>query len=90
MSPLLTVLLAVSTVIVAASMLVAAFRAFRGPGDATRAVMADLTFFCAVALFVMFVIRSGSAVALDVVMLGALIGVLSTVALARLLSRGRR
>jgi len=38
----------------------------------------------------MFVIRSGSAVALDVVMLGSLIGVLSTVALARLLSRGRR
>lgn len=90
MSPLLTALLAVSTVIVAASMLVAAFRAFRGPGDATRAVMADLTYFCAVALFVMFVIRSGSAVALDVVMLGSLIGVLSTVALARLLSRGRR
>ena len=90
MSPFLAVLLAVSTVIVAASMLVAAFRAFRGPGDATRAVMADLTYFCAVALFVMFVIRSGSAVALDVVMLGSLIGVLSTVALARLLSRGRR
>ncbi|HBD22491.1 MAG TPA: transporter, partial [Dietzia sp.] len=41
-------------------------------------------------LFVLFVIRQGSAVALDVVMLGSLIGVLSTVALARLLSRGQR
>lgn len=90
MSPLLTVLLSVATVIVAASMLVAAWRAMRGPGDATRAVMADLSYFCAVALFVMFAIRQSSAVALDVVMLGSLLGILSTVALARLLSRGRR
>ena len=90
MSPLLTGLLAVSTVIVLASMVVAAVRAVRGPGDANRAVMADLSYFCAVALFVLFVIRRGSTVALDVVILGSLIGVLSTVALARLLSRGRR
>lgn len=90
MSPLLTVLLAVSTLIILVSMVVAAVRAVRGPGDANRAVMADLSFFCAVALFVLFVIRQGSAVALDVVMLGSLIGVLSTVALARLLSRGQR
>ncbi|WP_206680908.1 monovalent cation/H+ antiporter complex subunit F [Dietzia sp. E1] len=90
MSPLLTILLAVSTVIVVASMVVAAVRAVRGPGDANRAVMADLSYFCAVALFVLFVIRQGSAVALDVVMLGSLIGILSTVALARLLSRGQR
>ena len=90
MSPLLTVLRAVSTVIVVASMVVAAVRAVRGPGDANRAVMADLGYFCTVALFVLFVIRQGSAVALDVVMLGSLIGVLSTVALARLLSRGQR
>lgn len=90
MSPLLTGLLGMATVIVAASMLVAAYRAIRGPGDPTRAVMADLTYFCALALFVMFVIHQDSAVALDVVMLGSLIGVLSTVALARLISRGRR
>jgi multicomponent Na+:H+ antiporter subunit F len=89
-SPLLTVLLGASTVIVVASMVVAAVRAVRGPGDANRAVMADLSYFCAVALFVLFVIRQGSAVALDVVMLGSLIGILSTVALARLLSRGQR
>ncbi|MCT1886017.1 monovalent cation/H+ antiporter complex subunit F [Dietzia cinnamea] len=90
MSPLLTVLLGASTVIVVASMVVAAVRAVRGPGDANRSVMADLSYFCAVALFVLFVIRQGSAVALDVVMLGSLIGILSTVALARLLSRGQR
>ena len=90
MSTLLTILLAVSTTIVVASMVVAAVRAVRGPGDANRAIMADLSYFCAVALFVLFVIRQGSAVALDVVMLGSLIGILSTVALARLLSRGQR
>ncbi|WP_010540064.1 monovalent cation/H+ antiporter complex subunit F [Dietzia alimentaria] len=90
MSPLLTGLLLLSTAIVMASMVVAAVRAVRGPGDANRAVMADLSYFCAVSLFVLFVIRRGSTVALDVVMLGSLIGVLSTVALARLLSRGRR
>ncbi|MDX2357120.1 monovalent cation/H+ antiporter complex subunit F [Dietzia sp. PP-33] len=90
MSTLLSTMLAVATVIVAASMLVAAVRAVRGPGDANRAVMADLSYFCAVALFVMFAIREDSAVSLDVVMIGSLVGVLSTIALARLLSRGRR
>ena len=39
--------------IVVASMVVAAVRAVRGPGDANRAVMADLSYFCAVALFVL-------------------------------------
>lgn len=90
MSTLLSILLGVSTVIVVASMLVAAVRATRGPDDATRAVMADLSYFYAIALFVMLVIRVGSEVSLDVVMLGSLLGVISTVALARLLSRGRR
>lgn len=90
MSPLLSILLIVSTMIIAASMVVAVVRAIQGPDDSTRAVMADLTYFCAIALFVIFVIREGSEVALDVVMLGSLLGVLSTVALARLLSRGRR
>ena len=90
MSPLLTWLLMLSTAIVSVIMLAAAFRIVRGPDDATRAVVADLTYFCALALFVLFVIRAGSEVAMDVVLLGSLIGILSTVALARLLSRGRR
>ena len=90
MSPLLTVLLAASTAIVSLSMIVAVGRVLRGPDDATRAVVADLLYFCALALFVLFVIRVGSAVSVDALMIGSLIGALSTVALARLLSRGRR
>jgi len=89
-SPLLSTLLWLSTAVVAVSMVTAAVRILRGPDDATRAVVADLVYFCAIALFVLFVVRVGSHVAMDVVMIGSLIGVLSTVALARLLSRGRR
>ena len=90
MSVLLTWLLGVTMTILAVSLVGTVLRIVRGPDDATRIVLADMVFFGALALFTVFVMLRGSAVAVDVVLLGSLIGVLSTVALARMISRGRR
>lgn len=67
-----------------------AVRLVRSPDDATRAVVADLLYFCAIALFVLGGTWRGTAVLFDVVLVATLIGVLSTVALSRIISRGER
>lgn len=90
MSVLLAWLLGVALGILAISLVGTVVRIVLGPDDATRIVLADMVFFSALALFTVFVMWRGSAVAVDVVLLGSLIGVLSTVALARMISRGRR
>ena len=90
MSVLLAWLLGVALGILALSVVGTVVRIVLGPDDATRIVLADMVFFGALALFTLFVMWRGSAVAVDVVLLGSLIGVLSTVALARMISRGRR
>lgn len=90
MSVLLAWLLGVALGILAISLVGTVMRIVLGPDDATRIVLADMVFFSALALFTVFVMWRGSAVAVDVVLLGSLIGVLSTVALARMISRGRR
>lgn len=90
MSVLLVWLLGIALAILALSLVGTVVRIVLGPDDATRIVLADMVFFSALALFTVFVMWRGSAVAVDVVLLGSLIGVLSTVALARMISRGRR
>lgn len=90
MSTTLVVMLSIAIAIMAVAIVLAALRVVRGPDDATRVVMADMVFFCALGIFTLFVMFRQSVVVLDVMLLGSLIGVLSTVALARMISRGRR
>ena len=65
-------------------------RIARGPDDPTRAVVADLVYFCAVAVFVVGGMLRDTAVLFDVALIATLCGVLGTVALSRMLTRGRR
>ncbi|WP_010148270.1 monovalent cation/H+ antiporter complex subunit F [Serinicoccus profundi] len=58
--------------------------------DASVAAVSDLVYFCAVGTFLMIGMASESIVLLDVASLAALIGILATVSLARILTRGRR
>lgn len=62
----------------------------RGPDDATRAVVGDLLFFCATAVFVLGGVLSSTSVLYDVALLAALCGILATAALSRMLTRGDR
>ena len=58
--------------------------------DASVAAVSDLVYFCAVGIFLVVGIASGSVVLLDVASLAALVGILATVSLARILTRGSR
>lgn len=58
--------------------------------DASVAAVSDLVYFCAVGTFLMVGMVTESAVLLDVASLAALVGILATVSLARILTRGRR
>lgn len=77
------------TVLVAAA-IAGTVRIARGPDDATRAVVADLLYFCALAIFLVGGLTHDTAVLFDVALIATLCGILATAALARMVSRGRR
>lgn len=79
---------AIAMLLVAA--LVAAYRILRGPLDADRAVSADLLTFSAIGMLMMLGIRGHNPFTLDLVLVGAIVGFLSGMSLARALTRGRR
>ncbi|WP_319643807.1 monovalent cation/H+ antiporter complex subunit F [Gephyromycinifex aptenodytis] len=58
--------------------------------DGSRAVVGDLVYFSSVGIVVVFGILAGSSVAADVVMLASVLGILATISLSRILTRGRR
>ncbi len=73
-----------------AAVLVGLVLTLRGTDSASRAVAGDLVFFAVVGLLVTMAIVVSSAVILDAAMLAALLGILATIALARIITRGRR
>lgn len=86
----MTALLTAATVVLVVAALLGIYQVARGPDDASRAVVGDLLFFCAIGVFLTTGLLRGTAVLFDVALLATLSGVLATAALARLLSRGRR
>ncbi|WP_435746066.1 monovalent cation/H+ antiporter complex subunit F [Nocardioides sp. SYSU DS0663] len=86
----MTVLASIAIGVLVVSSLLGTVRIALGPDDATRAVVGDLLFFCAIAIFVVVGVLQGSSVLFDVVLLGTLCGILATAAFARMLTRGQR
>lgn len=58
--------------------------------EASAAAVSDLVYFCAVGTFVLVATVTDSSVIFDVASISALLGILATVALSRILTRGRR
>lgn len=81
-------MIALAVVVIAA--VAGLVRVALGPDDATRAVVADLLFFCAIAIFVLASLLGDTTVLFDVTLIGTLTGMLATIALARMLTRGQR
>lgn len=79
----------VALVVLALSLLPAVWRIAVGPSDADRALSADHVFFVFVATAALLSVRLQDSVFLDVVLVGTLVGFLSTITLARLVDRGR-
>lgn len=76
--------------IVVLSSLVSTVRMLTGPTDADRAIAGDLLLFAVVGLIALFSVRSGATFTFDIVLIGALVGALGTLSLARALTRGVR
>jgi multisubunit Na+/H+ antiporter MnhF subunit len=72
------------------SMAVAAYRILTGPDKADRAAGADVVFFGFVGLVVAVGLRIDSALVVDIVLVCTLVGFLSALSLARLISGGKR
>lgn len=76
--------------ILAVAILLGLIRIYTSRAAAERAVVGDLVYFSGVGILMIVGIQSGSAVVQDAAMLAAFVGILATVALARILTRGER
>ena len=86
----LNVMLVLSVVLLGASVVVGLACVITARDDASRAVVSDLVYFAVVGVLAVFGVLVGSAVVDDAVMIGALLGVLATMSLSRIITRGRR
>lgn len=74
----------------AAAVVVGLVRIATAPDPASRAVVGDLVYFSAIGVIVLLGLVNRSAAAVDAALLASLLGILATVALARMLTRGLR
>lgn len=86
----MTVAIWISVALIAVAVVIGLVRIATATDDASRAVVGDLVFFSGIALMVLFGILTESAAVVDATLLASLLGILATVALARITTRGRR
>jgi multicomponent Na+:H+ antiporter subunit F len=84
------VLLAAAMGILAVAVLLGLYRIYSATSAAERAVVGDLVYFAAIGILMIIGIQIDSAIIQDAAMLAAFLGILATVALARILTRGER
>lgn len=77
----------VALALVALGFLLALVRVLRGPTVADRAVGADVAFSAVIAAVALVSLRAGTEEFLDIVLIGTLLGFLSTIALSVLVRR---
>lgn len=80
----------VATALLAAAVTLSVIRIFTAGDAATRAASGDVIFFSCVGILIIQGMLRGSAVSIDLAMLAAILGILTTIALARIVTRGRR
>lgn len=87
---ILTITTWVVTVIMALSVLAGLYRAYSAKDAATRTIVADMVFFACVGILVVQGMILRSVVSVDLSLIAAILGIVATLALARILTRGRR
>lgn len=88
MSPLLRLALDVGTAVVAVAVLLCSWRVLRGPELPDRILALDTLYMGLVALIILLDIRYDTALLFEAALIVAMLGFVSTVALARYLTRG--
>lgn len=88
MSTILTWSVAIAQVLLGLAILSAAFRIFRGPRAQDRVLGFDSLYVNAMLLLLVFGVKSASTLYFEAALIIALLGFLSTIALAKFLLRG--
>jgi multicomponent Na+:H+ antiporter subunit F len=86
----MTIAFSIAVVIIGVAAVLGMVALVRANSDASRAVIGDLLFFAAIAAFVLVAALTYSAVVFDVALIATLLGILATLALGQMLTRGRR
>ena len=86
----MTIAFAVAIAVIGISAALGLVAVVRSDSDASRAVLGDLLFFCAAGTFILIAALTHSAVVFDAALLATLLGILATLALGQMLTRGRR
>lgn len=86
----MTVVVWLAVGVLAAAVVTSLWQIRTASDPASAAVVGDLIFFSGIAMLVLLSIERESAAVVDAVLLAALLGILATVALARIITRGRR
>ncbi len=76
--------------ILAAAAMIGIVRVLTARDAATRAVVGDLVFFSCICILALFGARYASSVSVDLALLASILGILATIALARIITRGQR
>lgn len=87
---LLNVLVGIAVVVITISMIFVIYRAVSTRNDARRAFLSDIIFMTMVALFLCFSLIYTTQIVYQVAIFTGLMGALSTIAYARIITRGRR
>lgn len=87
---MMNIALTVALVLLGISAILGVIATMRADSDASRAVIGDLLFFSALGAFIPIAALTRSAVTFDVALLATMLGILATLALGQMLTRGRR
>lgn len=86
----LATLVGIAGLVILFSLMVVVFRAATTRNDARRAFLSDIIFMIVVALFLCWSLVFETRITYQVAIIAALMSVLSTIAYARIITRGRR
>ncbi|MFV0427832.1 MAG: monovalent cation/H+ antiporter complex subunit F [Arachnia sp.] len=86
----MTIAIWAATVILSMAVLLGLFRVLTAPTLATKAVIGDLVYFCAVGILMLQGVVRRSPAWIDLALMASLVGIVATIALSRILTRGRR
>lgn len=86
----MTVVFWITIVILALAIAVGLVRVASANDMGSRAIIGDLVYFSAVGILTMIAMLAKVSIMLDVIFLSSLLGILATIALSRILTRGHR
>ncbi|MDN5585364.1 MAG: monovalent cation/H+ antiporter complex subunit F [Brevibacterium sp.] len=86
----MSIVVSICSIILAAAVIVGLVRVLTAKDLGSRAIVSDLMYFSAIAMLTMFGIIVSSSIVLDAIFLSSMVGILATIALSRILTRGLR